>query len=226
MPNETIRYERNSLEGEDYPYISLFASFSEDKYFINLLWNLENLFVNTYQRDAFVVDAYEVDGDLVIVANDLQPFDHYHLSRAADYETYVMPNGMILIDYYKNHIVDIHSYLDQRDNIGKRGFVSRRYSESLVDPIELKVNWNYEKMYVGVRFYDVNDEPIVASSGSVAISGVSAVGGVEDAVPNGTLDATSASPVVNVETPFERLIATPSTLGSEVAKWQLIVWQL
>lgn len=226
MSNETIRYERNVLDAQDWPYMSFFSSFAEDEHFINLQWNLENLFVNTYEREAFVVDAYQVDGDLVIVGNDLQPFDHKHLTDATDYETYVMPNGQLLVDYYADHIVDINEYMDQRDNVNKKGFVTRRFSDNLIDPVEAKVNWNYEKMYVGVRFYDVNGDPIAATTGSVQISGVSAVGGIAANITGGNLDATLPSPVVNVDIPMERIIATPSGLDSSVVKWQMIVWQL
>lgn len=220
--NTTTTYTRNALEGMEYPYISLLADFSEDAHFINMLWNLENLFVNTYDRESFSVEAYEVEGDLVILADQLQDFDHYHLTKAEDYTTYRMPNGQLLVDYYENHIVNIYEYMDNRDNINKEGYVTRRYSTDLIDPIETRVSFRYEKMYVGARFYDVNDEPIKPTGGSIDIAGVG-IAGVEQSIE--TLQATDVSPVATVDMPFESIKATPSSLSDDVKSWQLIIWQ-
>lgn len=219
-----ITYTRNLTEGNDFPFITEYAGFDTDTYYVNLQWNLENLFVNTYERDPISVNAYEVDGDLVIVGDFLQPFDHFHLSRAMDFNTYVMPNGQLLIEYYEKHIVDINDYLDQVDNNNKEGFVSRRNSDNLIDPLSLKVNWNYDKMYVGVRFYDENGDPVIASAGTIELSGVAAAGGVQYTLEGSPLTATMPSPVVPVDVPLESLTATPSGLDG-VTSWQLIVWQ-
>lgn len=221
--NKTKTYTRNKLEGMEYPYISLMADFSEDEYFINMLWNLEELFVNTYEREAFSVSGYEVEGDLVILADQLQQFDHYHLTKAEDYTTYEMPNGQLLVDYYENHIVNIHEYMDNRDNINKEGYVTRRYSTDLLDPVETNVSFRYEKMYVGVRFYDVNDEPIKPTGGSIDITGVG-IAGVEQNID--TLQATDVSPIATVDMPFESIKASPSSLSDDVESWQLIIWQI
>lgn len=216
-------YTRNMVEGMDYPYISFMSDFEHDKHFVNLLWNLENLFVNTYEREAISVDAYTVEGDLVIIADNLLPFDHHHLEKATDYTTYEMPNGQILVDYYEDHITNIHEYMDSLDNVNKTGYVTRRQGINLIDPIETKVSFRYEKMYVGVRCYDVNDEPIVSGTGTVDIAGVG-IGGIEEAI--GSIDATSASPVLLVDRPYERIKATPNTLSSDVDHWQLVIWQI
>lgn len=220
-----LTFERNvELELGEYP--SLTSNFVEDDFYINLQWELEKIFMNVYERESFTVTAYEVEGDNVIIADGLPPFDHKHLSAAEDYQTYVMPNGQLLIDYYADHIVDINVYLDNLDNINKKGFVSRRFSFSTTEALAVSIDPNYEKMYVGVRFYDENDTVIIPSTGTVQISGISLVGGSTFDSPNGTLDATSASPMVNVETPVETISATPSGLSNSVAKWQMIVWQL
>lgn len=220
-----ITYTRNLIEGNDFPYLTQYAGFDTGTYFMNLQWNLENLFVNTFERGPININVYPVEGNLVIVGDSLQPFDHFHLSNAEDYNTYVMPNGMLLIDYYQSFIVDVYEYLDTLDNSGKRGNVSRRFSSNLVDPIEVKINWNFEKMYVGVRFYDENDEPIVATAGTIELSAVAATGGIEAPIADGVMDATDAAPVVPVEVPLERLVATPSGLEG-VDHWQLIIWQI
>jgi len=221
--NQTKKYTRNLISGNDYPYVTLYSSFEDEEYFENLQWNMENLFVNTYQRNAFSVDAYEVDGDLVIPTGGLQPFDHYHLENAENYETYVMPNDQLLVEYYQDHIVNIYEYMDQIDNINKKGFVSRRYSDSMIDPLECKVSWHYSQMYVGIRCYDANGDPVQASSGTVDINGVFAAGGVETTITS--LDASQTAPIVQVQMPVERIIASPNGL-SGVDNWQLIVWQL
>lgn len=223
--NKTINRKRNMTQGRDFPFITEYAGFSSDTYYINLQWNLENLFVNTYNRTPLDVNAYPVDGDLVIIADDLQPFDHYHLKRADNYNEYVMPNGQLLIDYYSSFVVDINDYMDRLDNAGSRGNVTRRTSDNLIDPVEVRVNPNFNKMYVGIRCYDENGEPVIASSGSVQISIVSAAGGIQHEAENGSLDASSPSPVLPIEIPVERLVASPEGLGG-VTSWQLIVWQL
>lgn len=216
-------YTRNEVDPYDYPYHTLYASFDDDIYLTHEGWELENYFMETFKRDAFQVNAYVVDIDLVILADDLGKFDKYHLDRVVDFETYIMPNGKTAIEYYQPYIVNINVVMDEMDNHGRDSYITRRWA-NVIDVIEANVPVEHQNSFIGVRFYDSLGEVITPTAGTVDVEGITTVGGAYEAI--GTINATDPTVTLATTVPLEAVRVTPTGVsGNDATDYRLSVWQ-
>lgn len=175
----------------------------------------------TYNRDGIEVNAYVVSGNQVIPADDLGQFDVYHLDRIVDFNTYEMPNGAFAIDYYDPYIVDIDEFIDAIVNHNQDHNVVRRIAP-VTDVVEVTVPNEFDKAYMGVRFYDASGNEVTPTAGSVDVSTMSDVS--EGYTSKGTISATTPDTVVEVTGPLEKVKFTPSGITGAV-DYRASVWQ-